>query len=155
MNNVLFDIQGDSNRSLDSALNYLETVEEPKGYAVAPRKGLVLFWNSKAGKVSVGFPENGVRDYPENLKNLLYFELEVSPFPIPWKDFIKSWVLNNSPDEFDLDFWEKDRMKCPAFSQDIGMAVKGFHMYGSRLGGLPGSPYSYGLVRPIFIWYSR
>ena len=146
MNNILFDIRGDK-RNLEAALAYLETINKPKCYAIVPKKGLILFWHKEAEKVNLEFPPIGDPDWKpnESFKALV----ELKNFDIPWKDFIKSWVMSVNPNDFELDTWEKD-----PDDEDVS-TDNGFRMSCSTWGHVGGSHYAYALIKPIFAWYGR
>lgn len=146
MDNILFDIRGDKT-NLEAALSYLATINEPKCYAIIPTKGLVLFWHKENEKVNFEFPSIGEPGWEPGKS----FKASVEPkkFDIPWRDFVKSWVTNANPNDFELDDWEKDQ-------EDSDISTdNGFRMSCSTWGHVGGNHYAYALIKPIFAWYGK
>src|SRR5512137_1141035 len=130
--NAIFDVNGDTKEQLSDILILASKLMHHKieAYKVDANKGIILYWH--------------VEDRPK--------DSSIQTFPIStWGLIVETiWAFLHETDwKVTFDKWEAD------IDQD-GTNTKGFRINTMAWGQIDDeSPYSFLLVKPVYIWYGK
>ena len=131
MDNRIFNVNGKTEEQLISALEYVFNQVIQFNPTCSSwkmnNKGLILYWHKEAGECFPG--------------NVDLSAKEVVPF-------VKKWLSNAKPEDFDLDGWDVN------LDHDGHNSI-GWRIYCEDWGKVDDSPYAICAIKPVYLWHGK